>query len=89
MKLSKSVVGFIAGNLSGMAIAWGIFTLGNRQGTFGGEVFIPLLMGLLIYFGWDLGRGTGQKMAKAAYKKGFKKGFYIAGTHKSRNYLEG
>lgn len=71
MKFVKVVIGYIAGIFSGMMIFQGFVVLLGRDGTVGGEILILPLIGILLFFGWDIGK-----------EYGYTKGFYAGRTTK-------
>lgn len=76
MRFARTLIGYIAGILSGMMIFQGLVVLLGRDGTFGGEILIIPLIVILFFFGWDMGKQYGGRKAfQCGRDKGFIEGF--------------
>lgn len=73
-KVSKLVLGFTAGLLSGSFIRLGFEIIDARPISVGGEVLILPLIALLLYFGYSLGRDKFHSAYMRGYYAGYKRG---------------
>lgn len=79
-KISKLVLGFSAGLLSGSFIRLGFEIIGGRPASVGGEALILPLIIILLYFGYSLGKET---KVKRNFRRAYKRGYY-AGYDKGK-----
>lgn len=71
----KGLIGYIAGLFSGMMIIEGLMVFFGRDGAPGGEILILPLIGILITFGFQMGRDSGyMKGCSRGYEEGYNEG---------------
>lgn len=82
-KKLQLILTFITGTISGGIIYAGMIKLLLRDSWHvGGEVLIPMLLVLLIYFGWNLGNAWREHQLSFEKSKAYHEGF-IAGIRKA------
>lgn len=75
-KVLVPVLGFVAGVLSGIALRLGYGVLMTRPGAPGGEVLIPILVLILLCYGYTVGRITEEERdTRWAWRDGYREGY--------------